>query len=227
MLQFQGSARDLCRELSYQERTQGGLINGAQVDAVTFVLTHIGQRFVPLSEEQRLQAYQRVMSFDRNPNETIDAMLTRFATLRFRAAQGGNGVTMSWEGYSWLLLKACRPNQQQLVNILQPFQMNFPNNEQQFNAMSTTLRRLGHILEGSSMNIASQLKGNPQQQSFMATYSPQQSASSGQPQTFFTGDDLSDTDTATASTDGDPDYSSPSLVGRSGPEIDAELFWQY
>ena len=28
MLQLLGSARDLCRELSYQERTQGGLING-------------------------------------------------------------------------------------------------------------------------------------------------------------------------------------------------------
>ena len=75
---------------------------------------------------------------------------------------------MSWEGYSWLLLKACRPNQQQLVNILQPFQMNLSNNEQQFNAMSTTLRSMGQILEGSSMNIASQLRGNPQQQSFMA-----------------------------------------------------------
>ena len=99
MLQLTGSARDLCRELSYQERTQGGLINGVQVDAVSFMLTHIGQRFAPLAEEQRLQAYQRLMSFDRNPNQTIDAMLTRFATLRFRAAQGGNGVTMSWEGY--------------------------------------------------------------------------------------------------------------------------------
>ena len=83
-------------------------------------------------------------------------MLTRFATLRFRAAQGGNGVTMSWEGYSWLLLKAFRPNQQQLVNILQPFRMNFLNNEQEVNAMSTTLRRMGHMLKGSSMHIASQ-----------------------------------------------------------------------
>ena len=51
-------------------------------------------------------------------------------------------------------------------------------------------------------------------QDVWAAYSPQQSASSGQPQNFFTGDDLSDTDTATASTDGDPDYSSPNLVGR-------------
>ena len=40
--------------------------------------------------------------------------------LRFRANQNG-GAAMSWEGYSWLLLRACGVNSSQLMTLLQPF----------------------------------------------------------------------------------------------------------
>ena len=56
---------------------------------------------------------------------------------------------MSWEMYSWLLLRACGVNQNQLLNILQPMQGRFPNTEQEFNVMELTLRRMGHILENA------------------------------------------------------------------------------
>ena len=52
--------------------------------------------------------------------------------------------------------------------------------------------------------------------------SPQQA----QP-TYHAGDGLSDTDSETASTIGEPDYSDPVLQGLSPAQIDAHLFWQY
>jgi len=156
--QLEGSARELARNLSYQNLTQGGLVNGQQVDPVTFLLSHLAQHFAPLGEESRLTALTELMNFHRNGHESIDSLLSRFQTLRFRATQGGNGMTMNWEGYTWLLLKACRVNHQQLLQILQPYQGRFPNNEMEFNAVQLTLRRMGHILENSHGNIASQLR---------------------------------------------------------------------
>ena len=43
------------------------------------------------------------MSFHRQHNERTDAMIARYRTLRWGAAQGGAGVLLNWEGYSWLL----------------------------------------------------------------------------------------------------------------------------
>ena len=46
-------------------------------------------------------------------------------------------------------------------------------------------------------------------------------------QQYYTGDGLSDTDSDTASTDGEPDDSDPMLQGMTPSQIDAHLFWQY
>ena len=74
---------------------------------------------------------------------------------------------MSWEGYAWLLLRACGVNQHQLLSALQPYQGRFPNTEDEFNSMQLTLRRMGHILEQTPHNIASQLRTAPNR-AFMA-----------------------------------------------------------
>ena len=76
-------------------------------------------------------------------------------------AQQGGGGQMSWETYSWLLLRACGCNQHQLLNILQPTMGRFPTTEVEFNAMQMTLRRTGHILEGVPLNLAGQLRAPP------------------------------------------------------------------
>ena len=60
-----------------------------------------------------------------------------------------------YEGYSWLLLKACGVSQHQLIILLQPTAGRFPTNDQEFSAMILAIRRMGHILEGSTGNIAS------------------------------------------------------------------------
>jgi hypothetical protein len=161
ILQLGGAARDLARNLTYQEITQGGMIGGQQVDPVTFLLTHLATSFAPLGEEARLAAISELMQFHRQPGEQIDGMLSRFMTLRHRAAQGGAGMIVSWEGYNWLLLRACGVNQNQLLNVLQPFQGRFPGTEAEFGAMQLTLRRMGHILEHTPLNIASQLRMAP------------------------------------------------------------------
>ena len=157
--QLQGSARDLVRNLSYEEITNGGMRDGQHQDPVTFLLGHLASHFSPLGEENRLEAMQELLSFNRQPGENIDGLLSRFLVLRHRAATNGTNLLMNWEGYSYLLLRACGCNEQQLISILQPLQQRFPNTEEEFNAVQLTLRRMGHILEGHPGNIASRLRG--------------------------------------------------------------------
>ena len=161
IIQLGGSARELMRNLSLAEITQGGTINGVHVDPVTYLLSHLAAQYAPLGEESRLQAISELMQFTRQDGERIDALLARFLTLRVRATQGGAGMAMSWEGYSWLLTRACHVSQHQLLSLLQPFQGRFPADEAEFNNLQMAMRRMGHILEGSPNNIASQLRAPP------------------------------------------------------------------
>ena len=69
---------------------------------------------------------------------------------------------MSWEGLSWLLLRACRPTSQQLITILQPLNGRFPTDAAEFDATALTLRRVGRVLERSYGNIATSLTVPPQ-----------------------------------------------------------------
>ena len=102
-----------------------------------------------------------LMSFNRRANESIDALLTRFATVQHRAQEGGTGMALSQEGYTWILLRACGINQQQLLQLLQPFQGRFLNSDVDFQALSLAVRRMGHVLEGAAGNIAGQLRQPP------------------------------------------------------------------
>ena len=106
------------------------------------------------------------MSFTRLPNESTDNLLSRFLTVRQTAHTQGTGMDLSWECLAWLFLRACGCNNHQLFNILQPYQGRFPSTEAEFNALQVTFRRMGHILEGHTGNIASRLRGPPARQSF-------------------------------------------------------------
>ena len=144
--------------LSYNDITQGTIVNGIPVDPVTNLLSQLAAAFAPLGEEARIQAMSEIMSFHRqNPQETTDALIQRFKMLKCRAAQGNAGINMTWEGYSWLLLKAVGLNQNTLIQLLQPTMGSMPNTEPQFEAMCMALRRLGHIFENSPHNLAHSL----------------------------------------------------------------------
>ena len=71
-------------------------------------------------------------------------------------------MTLSWEGYAWLVLKACGTNSQQFLQLLQPYQGRFPNSEAEYNALAMSLRRMGHILEDTTGNVSNQLRTAPQ-----------------------------------------------------------------
>ena len=101
------SARELADALSWQELTQGGDVGGHQLDPITFLLTQLAAHYAPFGEEQRVTSMTELMSFHRLPNERTDALVARYWTLCWRAAQRGGGMLLNWEGYSWLLLRAC------------------------------------------------------------------------------------------------------------------------
>ena len=166
VLQLGGTARDLARNLSYEELTRGGTANGQTVDPVTYLLTHLATNFAPLGEEARVSALTDIMNFGRRPGESIDGLLSRFMAVRHRAASGGAGMVMNWEGMSFTLLRACGVNNQQFMQLLQPFQHRFPNNEAEFQSLQLTLRRMGHVLENHPGNIASRLRTMAPRQMF-------------------------------------------------------------
>ena len=101
-----------------------------------------------------------LMSFHRLHNERTDAMIARYRALLWRAAQGGAGLMLSWEGYSWLLLRACGVNPTQLI-LLQPYQGRFPHTSEEFESLVLDIRWMVRILEGIPGNLTSSLRRPP------------------------------------------------------------------
>ena len=157
LMQLRGAAQSLTREIPMDIILNGGIINGVQVDPPTYILNVLSERYAQLGEETRLKAMTDLMMFHKRGHERIDDLLTRFDVLRQRAV-GQGGVAMSVEGLSWLLLRACQPNDQQLLMLLQDFRGRYPANEAELRQLYTSLRRMGHILEDNPDNIAKQLR---------------------------------------------------------------------
>ena len=121
ILQLGGAAREMARHMTFTKMTQGGIINGQQVDAVTYLIANLAEQFAPLGEEQRLRAMTELILFQRQTNESTDTLLSRYMTLRFRASQGGVGMTMPWEGHSWLFHKGITLQPKPFVRVAPAF----------------------------------------------------------------------------------------------------------
>ena len=117
ILQLRGGAQELVRSLPPQAIIAGGVINGTQVDPMTFLMHALSERYSQLGEETRLSAITELMNFARRGRERIDDLITRFDTIRQRANQEGQ-MTMSVQGLSWILLRACQVNDTQLMTLL-------------------------------------------------------------------------------------------------------------
>ena len=155
--QLGGAARDLARTLTPAEVYQGGIINGVQLDPVSFLLHGLQARFAPLDEETRLRAAQDLLSFNRRQGETVDTLISRFEITRQRArAEGGGAVSL--ETASLLLLRACGVSAEQFQALTQPFGYRLPENEAEFSQLGHQLRRMGHIVERFPNNIAAGLR---------------------------------------------------------------------
>ena len=103
VLRLQGAAKELARTLTPQEITTGGIVNGVQLDPVSYIVLGLHARFAQLGEETRLVATTEMLSFHRKPNESINEVLTRYEVVRQRARVEGQFV-MSTEGCALQLL---------------------------------------------------------------------------------------------------------------------------
>ena len=150
------------------------MLNGVQVDPVTWLINGLHQRFGALDEETRMRAMQEMLTFRRRPGERINDLLTRFDMVRQRGQAEGR-LLISVEGYAQILLNACGVNDAQLMQLLAPLQGRLPTDDLQFTQMTHYLRRMGHILEHSPGNIAASSHRHdshprgPHQQTFMAS----------------------------------------------------------
>ena len=87
-------------------------MNGVAVDAFTFLMHALSERYAPLGEETRLKAMAEIFNFGKKPGESIDDLLVRFDVTRQVAASEG-GIGMNIKALSWFLLKAVQPSDSQ------------------------------------------------------------------------------------------------------------------
>ena len=69
VMQLGGSAKEQGRMMSPQEIMHGGILNGVQVDPVTYLLGGLHAKFSALEEESRLTAMTEMLAFARKPGE--------------------------------------------------------------------------------------------------------------------------------------------------------------
>ena len=67
----------------------GGLINGVQVDSMTFLMHKLTESYSQLGEETRLSAFTELMSSERDGREPIDQLITRFDIVRHKRTNKG------------------------------------------------------------------------------------------------------------------------------------------
>ena len=113
-------AQRLAMSIPPQALVNGGQINGQPADALTFLMHALSERYAPLGEETRLKSMIEIFQFSRLPGDSIDDLLTRFDIACQTAAEEG-GIGLNKTGLSWFLLKACRPNDDQLIRLLSPY----------------------------------------------------------------------------------------------------------
>ena len=82
VLRVGGAAREQLRSLTPQELTNGGVMYGQQLEPVTYIVAGLQARFAQLGDEGRLAAMTQLLAFQRLHGESINAVLTRYDTVR-------------------------------------------------------------------------------------------------------------------------------------------------
>lgn len=238
--QLGGAAREVARTLTPAEVWQGGVVNGQQLDPVSYLIHGLSVRFGPLDDEVRLRAAQDLLNFGRRQGEGTDNLLSRFEIVRQRARAEGGGATVSTETASLILLRAVGVNHGQFQQLTQPFGFRLPSNEAEYLQMSSAIRRLGHIVESHRDNIASTLRsggnrsgdsghywsnpGGEEEEEAHQSFEPDGAA---QPATgSYLAAEESDTASATSS-DNDSVIDTADLVGLSSFQAEEYLFGRY
>ena len=82
-----GAARELVRNITADEIINDGVLNGQQLDPVTYIVAGWQGRFAMLDDESRLAAMTQLLACQRHPSETINATLSHYDLVRQRAAR--------------------------------------------------------------------------------------------------------------------------------------------
>ena len=239
--QLGGAAREVARTLTPTEVYQGGIVNGQQLDPISYLLHGLSVRFGPLEDEVRLRAAQDLLNFTRRNGEGTDNLLSRFEIVHQRARAEGGGATVSTETASLLLLRAVGVNHGQFQQLTQPFGYRLPTNEAEYLIMTSAIRRLGHIVESHRDNIASTLRSGNRDSNSNSYWAGDAEQTGGDH-----GDDErphgtsgeqgwayhaghggdSDTDSATSS-DNNSLMDNTDLAGMNNGQVDEYLFGRY
>ena len=91
VLQLECPARDMAQNLSWENLTQGGNIDGQPVDPLTFLMS-LAASFAPQGEKAWLAALTELLNFTKHARESIDTLSSSFMTLGHRAVTGGTAA---------------------------------------------------------------------------------------------------------------------------------------
>ena len=252
VLRLGGTARDVVRELTPIELTQGGIVNGVQLDPLAYLMHGLQTRYAPLSEETALRAVSELTAFTRRGSETTDALLSRFHTTVHLARSRGQ-LTIPPLALSWILIRAVGVSHMQMTHLLAPLRGRLPESEEQLNELVHYIRRMGHILEHRPGNIASAASGRsstPYTRTYFsggpAGSAPTFAALAGEePYATEDGPSWTDhnsghsveaypavdfdsgTDSDTSSDDGAVDIDYSDIAGMTPEQADEHIYWQY
>lgn len=132
-----------------------GAIDGVEVDPSSWLVRGLPARFAPLDEEARLSAVVALLSFQRRPSDTNDALITRFEVTRQRAVLDDGGAAA--ETASLMLLRARHVSHSQFQQLTVPMQHRRPNTGVELSTLALHLRRMGQVLVQRPGNFASSI----------------------------------------------------------------------
>ncbi len=163
-LALRGTARDFALTVPYSAITAGAAINGINADPVTYLMYALANQYEQLEDERAMSSGNMILDFRAQNGERIDSLLTRFDMARAEAATVGAGMD-NFSILSTILLRACGVSANQTLQLLDWNAGRMPNNQQTYDTMTTRLRSMGHILEGSPGNIMTGLSAPGQDRS--------------------------------------------------------------
>ena len=91
-----GAARAYTRAITPDALMNGGVLQGVQLDLVSYIITGLQLCFAQLDDARRLYAMAHLLAFTRDRSGNINVPLARYAVVCARAAHIGN-FAMSWE----------------------------------------------------------------------------------------------------------------------------------
>ena len=115
-MKLRGSAARLAESIPPQILVNGAVINGVQIDPMSYIMHTLSEHYARLGEEQQLTAFADFMNFDSLPGERIEDLLIRFDETRERAQEYG-GLAMNVTGVVYILIRSLKLSADQFTNL--------------------------------------------------------------------------------------------------------------